>query len=726
MTRKLRHLLLVGIGFLLCWSVAQAAQVPITVYPDPIQFGTVPLNSTSIPVLILLSNSSANTVDVTAMTFSGANSSDFAFSGPNCVGFIQGGQVCQMFLTFTPSAIGSLSASLSIAFTGTGSPLTIPLQGSGGNPVPTLTSLSPASAYAGSAGFTLTINGTGFLPTSVAYWGFSIPLTTTYKSSTQIKAQVPASFLTGTGSEFVSVTNPPPGGGSSGDLTFQIVALDPFLQSVSPLSLVAGTAATSITLNGDNFMTGAKVLWNGNPLATTYINSNELQAQLKTTELAKPGIIQLSVSNPSPGGVSSTLNFNVTFPAVVRILNIPANDLVWDPFAQRIYASVPSSFGANGNSIAVINPANGSIGGYHFAGSEPTQLALSADASYLYAGLNGNGSVQRLVLPAFTLDIDVNLGTSQFGGLNMAGDLQVSPGDSHTFAVTLGNGQCCGGGPLEFFTDSTLLPNSISFPQITSMQFADASTLYGYASNTVSQVSVNASGGTLTTQWNGLVTGNTIQFDAGLIYGSGGQVLNPLIGELVGTYDVGGGFTSNDLLPESAINSTFVLGTSPFFNALGITSYNLAHFTPLAVINLSQISEGVTPTFISWGKNGLAFIAATGCCGSEVLQTVLVQSPMMQPVSGTENPSPVAGSLSPASAIHGGGNFKITITGSGFVPGTQATWNGSERTVDYASPTQMIMYVPWSDVASSGKASVIVTNPAPGGGKSSALTFTIN
>ena len=339
--------------------------------------------------------------------------------------------------------------------------------------------------------------------------------------------------------------------------------------------------------------------------------------------------------NPAPGGLSPILDFNVSYPAQVRTLNIPANDLVWDPKAQLIYASLPSSYGTNGNSIAVINPLSGKILAYHFVGSEPTQLALSADSSYLYVGLNGDGSVQRMILPSFALDINVSLGTSEYGGLNIASGLQVSPGDPHTFAVALGSEYF--GGPLEFFTDTTLLPDSISSPTVNSIQFANSSALYGYGSNTLIQVAVNSSGGTLTTQRDDVLSGyGGIVYDAGLIYDDLGQVFNTATGELAGSYDVGGGCcgSSSDLLPESANNSTFVVGITPFFSSFGITSYNLSQFTPNAIINLSQFSGTITPTFISWGTEGLAFVINTGqCCGNPEYQTVLVHSLMMKSMS---------------------------------------------------------------------------------------------
>jgi hypothetical protein len=636
-----RCLVLASIPLLLFVSVAHASQPAIVVSPNPVSFGTVALNVTGYPATIFVTNVSANPVTVIGMTISGASSSNFAFDGSICEGTISSEQSCQMALTFTPSTIGAISATLQVSYLGSSTPVNVTLQGTGGNPIPTITSLSPPSAYIGSAGFTLTINGTGFMLSSVAYWE-DTALTTTYVSTTQITAQVPAAYLTSENPAYIQVSNPAPGGGFSPGLPFNVIGLDPSINDLSPNSLQAGSATTSITVNGGNFMNGAKVLCNGKPLPTTYISSTELSVQLTAKELAKPTIAQIAVSNPSPGGVSTPLNFNVTYPALVRILNLPANDIVWDPNAQKIYASLPSSFGTNGNSIAVIDPVKGVVDGYYFAGSEPATLAVSSDGQYLYVGLNGDGSVQRMILPSFALDINVSLGSTNFGGINTAAEIQVSPGDSHTFAVDISSGECCGGGgSLEFFTNSTLLANAVTYPAINSFQFANASTLYGYSYDVLSQVAVSTTGGMVTTQWNDILDGyGGIQYDAGLIYGSWGQVMNPATGELVGSYDTGEqgccGGNTNDLLAESSIGRTFVVGSTPFFSSLGITSYDLSHFTPIAAINLSQLSGNLTPAFLSWGSNGLAFVLSsnTGCCGTAVSQVVLVQSKMMEAPAG--------------------------------------------------------------------------------------------
>ena len=725
MSRLLRTIVVVAC-FVSSWSLAQA-QVPISVFPNPISFGTVALNSQSYPFTVYINNVSASTVDVTSITVSGTNLADYAISSAPCVGTIVGNNTCMMSMIFTPSAMGARVASLVIAVSGFTTPVTVPLQGTGGNPIPTITTLSPANIYAGSATTTVTINGTGFLSSSVASIQ-NVSLLTTYVSSTQIKAQIPASYLVQPGTNYLDVTNPAPGGGS-GSAPFLVIESIPTLNNVAPAALVAGTASSPIFVNGYNFMTGAKVQWNGVSIPTTYISPSQLQAQPTTAQFATAGIVELSVSNPSPGGVSSPVTFNVTYPATINILDLPANALVWDPFAQVIYATLPSTYGVNGNSIAVINPSTGAVTAYHYVGSEPTKMAISAISNYLYVGLNGNGSVQRVNLPAFTPDIDVNLGAATNSGPYVADDIKVSPSNSHAYAVVLGYNGCCDYyGPLVFYTDSTKLANAVTTVSLNQIAYPSASTVYGYSNGTLSQITVSSTGGTLAQTWYSYVEGNTFQFANNLIYGGNGQVFNPATGLLLGTYDVATNNCcgSTEVLPSAAINRAFALGISPFFNSLGITAYNLSQYTPLAVTNLSELTASQTSNFIQFGNNGLAFILQSGCCGNQTSQVVLVQSPtMFLTTTNTSNGVPSETSLSPATLTHGGQNFQLTINGSNFVPGSTVTFNGRSVYARYLTSTQLKAYVPAADIAAAASAPVVVKNPTPGGGTSNALTFTI-
>ena len=719
------------ICFVLIAGLSQAVGASVAVSPSPVQFGTVPENSIGYPTLVSVINLTASAVTITGMTVAGTNSGDFAFYGPNCVGTIVANGSCTMYMEFTPLGIGAQSGSLQITVSGQTAAVSAPLLGTGGNPIPTISTISPPTVYEDSPATTVTVNGTGFLSTSIVNWqnlqGLVAPLTTTYVSGTQLKAQVPASAFSQSGADSFYVTNPAPAGGISNWVQLSVIALEPTVGAASPNFVVAGSAPTPIVVSGSNFQSGAKITWNGTAMTTTYISSTQLQATPTTTQLSAAGIIQLAVSNPAPGGLSDPITFNVTYPATVTVLDLPANDMVWDPFAQLIYASIPSSYGVNGNSIAVINPTTGAVTAFHYAGSEPTKLALSADAKYLYVGLNGEGAIQRLALPAFTLDINIPLGTPT-SGLQNASDIEVSPASSHTIAVVLTG--CCGNGNLEFFTDTTKLANSVTSTSFNSSIFASGTLLYGYSSGTLSKVTVSATGGTLGTQWSGLVYGDAISYASSLIYSAEGQVFNPATGDLEGTFDTGASGccgTGTQLLSDATIERALVLGTTPFFSSLGITSYNLTEFVPVGVTSLNELGGTPTSAFIQWGSSGLAFTLQNGCCyPTPPNQLVLVQSPtMMLTATKASSPIPTASTLSRTTAAHGTWNFTVNVTGAGFVPGSQITWNGKSRTTKYMSPSQLKLYVPWSDIKAPGTAKVLVKNPTPGGGTATALTFTI-
>jgi hypothetical protein len=93
--------------------------------------------------------------------------------------------------------------------------------GASSNPVPSISSLSPASLTVGSAAQTLTINGANFLPAStVTYNGIAHAVT--YVSASRLTITLTASDLYALGSYPVVVANPVPGGGVSSQASLQV------------------------------------------------------------------------------------------------------------------------------------------------------------------------------------------------------------------------------------------------------------------------------------------------------------------------------------------------------------------------------------------------------------------------------------------------------------------------------------------------------------------------
>ena len=116
------------------------------------------------------------------------------------------------------------------------------------NPVPLINQpLVPDAAKPGGTGFTLTVNGTGFVSTSVVKWNGSAR-TTTFVSKSQLKATILASDIATAHTASVTVVNPGPGGGTSNSVFFPIALPVSFLLGGSVFA--AGSAPVS-AVTGD-------------------------------------------------------------------------------------------------------------------------------------------------------------------------------------------------------------------------------------------------------------------------------------------------------------------------------------------------------------------------------------------------------------------------------------------------------------------------------------------
>src|SRR2546430_661561 len=79
------------------------------------------------------------------------------------------------------------------------------------NPIPFVNQpLVPMTAAPGGPSFTLTVNGAGFVSSSIVKWNDS-ELTTTFVSGSQLTATVPALDIVTAGTASVEVLNPSPG-----------------------------------------------------------------------------------------------------------------------------------------------------------------------------------------------------------------------------------------------------------------------------------------------------------------------------------------------------------------------------------------------------------------------------------------------------------------------------------------------------------------------------------
>jgi len=192
-----------------------------------LDFGNQDVGSTSAPPQQITLTNSGALLNITSVVLTGANAADFAISADTCTGAsLAPSGSCTIDVTFTPTAGGVRTGTLTIYDNAPFSPRMVILTGTGipPNPVPLiLQPLVPASTppAPGGLGFTLTVNGTGFVSASVVKWNGS-PKATTVASSTQLTATILASDIAAAGTASVTVFNPGPGGGTSNTVFFPI------------------------------------------------------------------------------------------------------------------------------------------------------------------------------------------------------------------------------------------------------------------------------------------------------------------------------------------------------------------------------------------------------------------------------------------------------------------------------------------------------------------------
>jgi hypothetical protein len=231
------------------------------------------------------------------------------------------------------------------------------------NPAPTTTLISPTSRFAGDGAFTLTVNGTNFVSSSVVRWAGSDRVTT-FVSSTELTAAIPATDLATTGSKAITVFNPAPGGGTSNSQTLTVNANPvPTTTSIAPTTRTMGGGAFTLTIDGTNFVGNSVVRVNGAARTTTFVSSTELTASIPATDTAATGTRSITVFNPTPGGGTSNAQ-TLTTAGCTNLICIDGNMSDWA--AVTTTPSYPDNTtdagGGSGDITAIrITSANGNL-----------------------------------------------------------------------------------------------------------------------------------------------------------------------------------------------------------------------------------------------------------------------------------------------------------------------------------------------------------------------------
>jgi Calx-beta domain len=391
----------------------------------------------------------------------------------------------------------------------------------------------------------------------------------------------------------------------------------------------------TLVVDGVNGTPTSLLRWGPNGLAFRTSNNQLFIIQTSLIPSAEPIPTPTPTPSPTPSPSPSP-----STPAFARVVPLTANDLVYNQSTQRLYASVPSSQGSTGNSIAEIDPVAASITSQVFVGSEPGQLALADDNQTLYVGLSGAASVRSYNIISHAAGTQFPVGRDESNGPYSVSDIAVSPGNPLVVAVARQlPGSFLSQAGVAIFDNGVQRPNTgpNNFTAIDSIAFGSPTTLYGTGSDTLTTMTVDSDGVNLS----GIArfsTGSSVVFDNGRFYGASGQVINAITGDIIGTFTNLGSFSTP--LIDSANGRAFFISSQG--SGLQIRAFDLNTFLPVGFANLPGVT-GAPASVVRWGTNGIAF--RTNNRQIVLVETALVDAsvpvPAATPIpSPTPSPSP--------------------------------------------------------------------------------------
>lgn len=156
----------------------------------------------------------------------------------------------------------------------------------------------------------------------------------------------------------------------------------------------------------------------------------------------------------------------------------------------------------------------------------------------------------------------------------------------------------------------------------------------------------------------------------------------------------------------SVTGSGFVQGSVVRWNGDGVPTQYVSHTQLTATVPAAKLAvAGVSfVTVFNPAPGG----GASGTAGFEV-----------------SNPVPAITSFTPQQTLVGASTLEVTLSGTGFVPGSVVHLNGSARPTVLLATGQLRVTLGASDLGTAGTFQLTVANPLPGGGTSNAATLVV-
>src|SRR5713101_2708694 len=547
----------------------------------------------------------------------------------------------------------------------------------------------------------------------------------------------------------------------------------PFINNPLVPGVVApGGPGFVLTVNGAGFVSGSIVNWNGSARTTTFLTPTQLHAAILASDIATARIALVTVSNPAPGGgISEAASFGVTTPtATIAVVRTDVGG--FDIFQPSVMTEgdfnrdgIPDLAVANSQcpqsrgcllehaDIAVLNDGY-TVGDVPFTAARPTSIANG--------DFNGDGFLDLITMNGATMSVLLGNGDGTFqnrtdypipaglylvivatGDFNRDGHLDLvftnlgSPTDT---AILLGNGDGTFGIPI--FYNTGLSPRFVAVADFNGDGKLDLAVSDSIA-NTISILLGNGDGtfqspvdystdpfpgNIVIADFNGdgkldlaVASNNTI---VSIFLGKGDGTFQPKVDYPAGTTisRLTIGDYNGDGIPDLAVSDSHCNATPCPAN--GSVNVLLGNGDGTFQSHL-DFATGSDPSSIAAGEFNTSG-QAVGRSGFATLNSQDNTVSIFAPIStGPVNSVPTISSISPPSVQVGSGGFTLTINGTNFITSSTVSFGGSARPTTFVSPTQLTASIFAGDVASAGTFEVTVLNPAPGGGSSTGIPFSV-
>lgn len=173
------------------------------------------------------------------------------------------------------------------------------------------------------------------------------------------------------------------------------------------------------------------------------------------------------------------------------------------------------------------------------------------------------------------------------------------------------------------------------------------------------------------------------------------------------------------------LNPSAVAVGSPAATTIGVTGSN---FGASSVVELSGVAQPTTVLSSTQLTFQLAASQAAFAHYLNVAVTNLANGAGTSPeaVLEIDNPAPTISSSGTGILPVGNSDTPLVLTGTGFQPASVVRFNGTPLATTYVSATSLSYVVPSADLAIAGLFNLTVANPTPGGGVSAAVVLEVD